>query len=168
MIFGLCVPLWAVHLSDGILQPQWQWFGFGLAGLLMLLGAWRLREEDLPPTALLAAAFFVASLIHVKVGPTSAHLLFNGLLGILLGRRAALAIPAGLLLQALLLGHGGVLALGVNACVLVLPALVTRWLFVLLQRHWLTVPLLAASLLLTAVGLVAGTSLLLTGGTSSV
>src|SRR5258708_4692399 len=99
--------LWAVHISDGILGSDWQLGGFVVAGLLALLGLWRLREEELPATALLAAAFFTASSIHVKVGPSSVHLLLNGLVGVILGRRAALAIPAGLLLQAALLSHGG-------------------------------------------------------------
>ena len=71
----------------------------------------------------MAAAFFVATLIHVKVGPTSVHLLLNGLVGVILGRRAPLAIAVGLFLQAALLGHGGFLPLGVNTCVMSLPAL---------------------------------------------
>src|SRR5262245_42218861 len=107
------MPLWAVHLSDGILDPAWQLGGFVLAGLLAVLALWRLHEEDLPATALLAAAFFTASSIHVRVGPTSVHLLLNGLVGVVLGRRAALAIPAGLALQALYLAHGGIGTLGV-------------------------------------------------------
>lgn len=35
----------------------------------------------------MTAAFFVASLIHVPIGPTSVHLLLNGLLGVVVGRR---------------------------------------------------------------------------------
>src|SRR5262245_7015179 len=100
--------LWAIHLPDNTLVPAWQIGGFVLAGLLMLLGAWRMREEDIPTTALLAAAFFVAAQIHVPVGPSSAHLLCNGLLGVLLGRRAVLAIAIGLVLQLVLFAHGGV------------------------------------------------------------
>ena len=34
---------------------------------------------------LLGAAFFVASLIHVPIGFSSAHLILNGLLGVVLG-----------------------------------------------------------------------------------
>ena len=60
------------------------------------------RDEDVPQTALLAAAFFIASQIHVRVGPSSAHLLLNGLVGVILGRRAVLAILVGLALQAIL------------------------------------------------------------------
>ena len=61
--------------------------------------------------------------VHVRVGPSSAHLLLNGLIGVVLGRRAVLAILVGLTLQAILFGHGGFLTLGVNTCVMALPAL---------------------------------------------
>ncbi len=128
------MPLWAVHISDGFLAEAWVAGGFAVAGLLALFGAWRIRDEEVPRTAVMTAAFFVASLIHVKVWPTSVHLLFNGLMGVSLGRRAALAIPVGLFLQWALIGHGGLFSLGVNACVLVLPALAAGYLFALLRR----------------------------------
>jgi cobalt/nickel transport system permease protein len=130
-------PLLAVHISDGILQPWWQLAGFALAGVLVVIGAWRLREEDVPATALLAAAFFIASSIHVDVGAGSAHLLLNGLVGVVLGRRAALAILVGLALQAVLLKHGGYGSLGVNVCVMTIPALVVGAAFrVLFRQRW--------------------------------
>src|SRR5207302_5573020 len=82
-----------------------------------------------PRIALLTAAFFVASSMHIPVPPASVHLLLNGLVGVILGWRAPLAIAVGLLLQALLLGHGGFLAVGVNTCVVTVPALVAWALF---------------------------------------
>jgi cobalt/nickel transport system permease protein len=137
--------LWAVHISDGVLSPPWLVAGFVLAALLALgavftdlvLDALRLRrfrEEEIAEVALLTAAFFVASLVHVRVGPTSVHLLLNGLVGVILGWRAALAIPVGLFLQAALLGHGGFTTLGVNSCVMALPALLAWALFNGLRR----------------------------------
>src|SRR6476660_9158966 len=111
------LALWAVHISDGVLAAPWWLGGFAVAGLLALFGAWRIREEEVPQVALLTAAFFVASLIHVRVGPTSVHLLLNGLVGVVLGRRAALAIPVGLALQVALLGHGGFTTIGINSCI---------------------------------------------------
>src|SRR5438132_11685586 len=121
--------LWAVHISDGVLAGPWLAGGFVVAALLAVLGAWRIRDEEIPQVALLTAAFFVASLIHVRVGPTSVHLLLNGLVGVVLGWRAGLAIPVGLFLQAALLGHGGMTTIGVNSCVMVLPALLASYLF---------------------------------------
>jgi len=78
--------------------------------------------------------FFVASLIHIRVYPTSVHLLLNGLVGIVLGLRAALAIPLGIFLQAVLVQHGGFTTLGVNCCDMVLPALFVGGMFRALQH----------------------------------
>jgi cobalt/nickel transport system permease protein len=133
--------LWAVHIADGVLTTPWLGAGFALAAVLALVAAFRVRDEEIPQIALLTAAFFVASLLHVRVGPTSVHLLLNGLVGVVLGRRAGLAIPVGLALQAALLGHGGFSTLGVNACVMTLPALLASVLFTVLHRvRWLSHP----------------------------
>jgi cobalt/nickel transport system permease protein len=136
------VVLWAIHISDGFLQWPWLLGGYLTAGLLLVVGAWGIREAEIPHVAVLTAAFFVASLIHVPVpmGPRT-HLLLNGLLGVVLGRRALLAIPVGLFLQAALFGHGGWTALGVNCCVMALPALLAWGLFANLRRlPWLRRP----------------------------
>jgi cobalt/nickel transport system permease protein len=127
--------LFAVHLSDGTVLWPWQAAGFVLAALLALWGAWRITDEEIPRVALLTSAFFVVSLIHIPAGPTSVHLLLNGLLGVILGRRVCLAIPIGLLLQALLLQHGGYGTLGLNSCIFVLPALAASAAFTLLGRR---------------------------------
>ncbi len=129
--FGL---LWAMHISDGVLTAPWLAAGFALSGLLALVAAYRVRDEEIPRIAVLSAAFFVATLMHLKLGPTSVHLLLNGLVGVVLGRRAPLAILIGLTLQALLLGHGGFTAIGVNACVMTLPALLAAALFFGMRR----------------------------------
>jgi cobalt/nickel transport system permease protein len=125
---------WAVHISDGVLTVPWLAGGFVISGLLASLAAYRVRDEEIPRIAVLSAAFFVASLLHVRMGPTSVHLLLNGLVGVVLGRRAPLAILIGLGLQAALLGHGGFTTLGINACVMTLPALLSGWMFAALGR----------------------------------
>src|SRR5947209_10992754 len=119
----------AVHISDNVLTAPWCLGGFAVAGVLFYLGSRRLQDEEVPRIALLTAAFFIASLIHVRLPPTSVHLLFNGLVGILLGWRACLAIPVGLLLQAIFIQHGGFTTLGINACVMVLPAVLAHYLY---------------------------------------
>jgi cobalt/nickel transport system permease protein len=162
-----CLP-WAVHIADNILRWPWLAGGFALAGALAALAAWRVRDEEVPRIALLTAAFFVASLIHVRLGPTSVHLLLNGLVGVVLGRRAPLAILVGLGLQAALLGHGGLTALGVNACVLTVPALLAGGLFALLhRRNWVRHPgcrlaLVALSALAWVLGLAFSATLIAT------
>ena len=126
------VPLFAVHISDGVLSPIFLGLGFAIALVLILPAMFRVEEEEIPRIGLLTAAFFVASLIHIKLGMTSVHMLLNGLVGVILGRRAPLAIIVALGLQALLLGHGGFTSLGVNAVVMSIPALVARCVLVLL------------------------------------
>ena len=161
------LPLWAVHISDGILTWPWLTGGFAVAVVLAVFGSWRIQDEEIPQVAVLTAVFFIASQIHVRVPPSSVHLLLNGLLGLVLGRRAALAIPVGLFLQAALFSHGGFTTLGINSCVMVLPALLAWQLFGLLQgiswvRHgWGRSALVAISVILWLLCLFYGVMLLL-------
>jgi cobalt/nickel transport system permease protein len=83
----------------------------------------QLDYERIPQAAVLAATFFVASLVSVPVGPSSVHLLLNGLMGLLLGWAAVPALLVALLLQAVFFGYGGVAVLGVNTMNLAVPAL---------------------------------------------
>src|SRR5215831_16370563 len=121
--------LFAVHISDYVLATPWWLGGFAVAAVLVYLGSLRLRDEEIPRIALLTAAFFIASLIHVRLPPTSVHLILNGLVGVLLGWRACLAIPVALFLQVLLINHGGFTTLGVNTCIMAPPALLSYYLF---------------------------------------
>jgi cobalt/nickel transport system permease protein len=98
--------------------------GAGLSLTLLAVAVRGLDYERIPQAAVLAAAFFLASLVSVPLGPASVHLIFNGLMGLVLGWAAVPAILVGLLLQALFFGHGGLLALGVNLMNLAVPALV--------------------------------------------
>jgi ABC-type Co2+ transport system permease subunit len=128
-VVGNLPLLFAIHLPDNVIEVSWCLGGFVLAGLLMWLGAWRIRDEEIPRVAIMVSAFFVASQIHVPLPVGTAHLLLNGLLGVVLGPRALLAIPLGLFLQMALFGHGGWTTLGVNSCIMSLPALLAWLLF---------------------------------------
>jgi cobalt/nickel transport system permease protein len=117
-----------VHIPDGILPLPATLGGFLLAGGLLALSLARIRRlpdprAAVPGAAMLTAAFFLASLIHFPLPPMSVHLVLNGLMGALLGWFAFPAIVVGLFLQAVMFGHGGLTTLGVNACLLGLPAL---------------------------------------------
>jgi cobalt/nickel transport system permease protein len=167
MIFvSFLAPLLAVHIADMVLSGPWVIGGWLGAALLVFWGAWRLREEEIPRIALLSAAFFVASSMHVRLGPGSAHLLLNGLLGVVLGRRAALAIFVGIVMQAALLGHGGFSTIGINTCIMTLPALAANPLFVGLcripgiRRPWFRSGLVGLSSFVLIISLVNGTVLL--------
>ncbi|MCI5144253.1 MAG: cobalt transporter CbiM, partial [Candidatus Electrothrix sp. AR3] len=89
--------------------------------------------DDIMPTALLSSTFFVASLVHVPLGPGSVHLVLSGLLGIILGWASFPAILIALLLQAVFFQFGGLTVLGVNTVVIAVPAvfcsyLISPWL----------------------------------------
>jgi cobalt/nickel transport system permease protein len=83
----------------------------------------------MPKAALLTAAFFVTSLIHIPVPPVSIHLVLNGLMGIILGYYAFPAILIGLFFQAVMFGHGGLSSLGVNAIIMGIPALLAAGIY---------------------------------------
>ena len=123
----------AVHLG-AVLTPAFAAGGF--VALVPLL-AWSMRgvgDDELGRLGVTTAAFFVASQVHFPVGPVSAHLLLNGVAGVVLGRRAPVALTVGLTLQALLFAHGDLTSLGVNAVVYCAPALVARPLLTALRR----------------------------------
>lgn len=118
-----------MHIADGVLSMPVT--GATVAGAAAAV-AWSvkgIREEEIPKTSLLAGAFFAVSLISIPVGPSSIHPLFAGLSGIILGRRAPLALFVALLLQAALFQHGGLTALGANTLMLALPALLAHYLY---------------------------------------
>lgn len=103
-----------MHISEGVLSPAVLTGGAVLAAVGTWAGLRRLDYERLMQVAMLSAVFFVASLVHVPVGLGSAHLLLNGLLGVLLGWAVFPALLTALLLQALLFQFGGLTVLGVN------------------------------------------------------
>lgn len=103
-----------MHISDGILSGPVLAAGFGGAALLAAATMRRMDVEEIPKVSVITAVFFVASLIHVPIGPSSVHLILNGLAGMVLGIRAFPAIMLGIILQAILFGHGGVSVIGVN------------------------------------------------------
>jgi cobalt/nickel transport system permease protein len=139
--------LFAVHISDGVLTTPWLLGGFVLAAILLTLAAWRIRDDEVPRIAVLTAAFFVSSLIHIRLPMASIHLLLTGLIGVVLGVRSALAIFVGLILQVFLMEHGGRWTLGVNTCVMTVPALLCWLLFQALHRvPWIHTPAARAAL----------------------
>lgn len=112
-----------VHIPDGVLSAPLLTAGAVLAASALAISLRRLDYDRIPQAAVLAATFFVASLISVPVGPSSVHLLLNGLMGLILGWAAVPAIIVALFLQAVFFGFGGLLVLGVNSVNMALPAL---------------------------------------------
>jgi cobalt/nickel transport system permease protein len=111
-----------MHIVDGALANPVVIGGAVAAIGGIAMGLRNLPLERIPAAGVLSASFFVASLIHVPIGPSSVHLILNGLAGLVLGWAAFPALFVGLLLQAVFFGFGGLTVLGVNAVNIALPA----------------------------------------------
>lgn len=122
-----------MHISEGILSAPVLIGGGVLTAAGTAVGLKCIDTERIMTVAMLSAAFFVASLIHVPIGPGSIHLILNGLLGMILGWAAFPAILTALLLQAVLFQYGGIVVLGVNTLVQALPAVLCYYAL----RPWL-------------------------------
>ena len=113
-----------MHISEGVLSASVLVSGAALGAAGTAIGLKKIDYDRIPEVAILSAAFFVASLVHVPIGPASVHLILNGLVGVFLGWVAFPAILVGLLLQVLLFKYGGLTSLGVNTVIMALPAAV--------------------------------------------
>ncbi|SHJ32618.1 cobalt/nickel transport system permease protein [Desulfatibacillum alkenivorans DSM 16219] len=111
-----------MHISEGVLSGPVLAAGAAVAVAGTAYGLKKLDFEKIPRAAVLSAGFFVASLVHVPIGVSSAHLILNGILGLLLGWTAFPAIAVALMLQAVLFQFGGITTLGVNTVVMAAPA----------------------------------------------
>lgn len=111
-----------MHISEGVLSAPVLATGAVLTTVGTVVGLKKLDYDRIMTVSLLAAAFFVASLIHVPVGPGSVHLLLGGLLGMILGWGAFPAIVVALGLQTLFFQYGGIIVLGVNGFIIAGPA----------------------------------------------
>lgn len=118
-----------MHISEGVLSPGVLVVGAALAVVCTAIGLRRLDYDRLMTVAILSAAFFVGSLIHVPIGPSSVHLILNGLLGMILGWAAFPCILVALMLQAILFQYGGITVLGVNTFNMAFPAVAAYYLF---------------------------------------
>lgn len=124
------------HIPDGVLSAPVLITGATATAALIGIAVRRLDYDRIPQAAVLTAAFFVASLFSVPVGPSSVHLVLNGLMGLVLGWTAVPAILVALIMQSLFFGYGGLLVLGVNCINIALPALICALLFgPALRRH---------------------------------
>ena len=156
-----------MHISDGVLPVSITIGCYAATIALTAVGVRKTKAESLPKVAVVTSAFFVASLIHLPLGPTSVHLSLPGLVGVLLGSSAYISIVLGLALQSLLFQFGGITALGANSLMMGIPALMVGWLFKQLKGSTLKGHAIAGALCgflgtILSVGFLA--ALLYTGG----
>ncbi|HAV42671.1 TPA: cobalt transporter CbiM [bacterium] len=123
-----------MHISDGVLSAPVVIGGYVATTALAGASLYKLKPEHIPRVAIITSAFFVASLIHIPLRPTSVHLILNGLVGMLLGPVAFISILVGIIFQALLFQHGGITTIGTNALMMGLPAILSWWFFSLIRQ----------------------------------
>ena len=132
-----------MHISEGVLSAPVLVSGGVLAAAGTAIGLKKIDYDHLARVGILSATFFVASLVHVPIGPSSVHLILNGIVGLLLGWAAFPAILVALLLQGVFFQFGGITTLGVNTIIMALPAVICYYLFAPLLHKDRTYLLLA-------------------------
>ena len=107
-----------MHISEGILSGSVLLAGWAGSAAGIAIGLRKTDTSRIVRTALLSSAFFLASLVNVKVGPSSTHLSLLAPMGLILGWGVFPAVFTALLLQAMLFHFGGLLVLGVNTFIM--------------------------------------------------
>jgi len=118
-----------MHISEGVISAPVIVTAAGLTAAGTAIGLKKLDYDRIAQVGILSATFFVASLVHVPIGPSSVHLLMNGIVGLLLGWAAFPAILIGLALQAMFFQFGGITVLGVNTLNVAGPAVICFYIF---------------------------------------
>lgn len=112
-----------MHLAEGVISsPAILGAGWAVACAGVAVGLKQMNETQAMRAAVMSSSFFVASLVHIPVFGVSIHLTLTGILGMVLGWAAFPAVFVALILQAVLFGYGGLTTLGLNTCIMALPA----------------------------------------------
>lgn len=136
LAFALPSTAQAMHISEGILPPQWAAVWFAIAFPFLALGLRNLkmksaREPFLKPmVGLIGAAVFVISCMPfpVPTAGTCSHPCGTGMAAILIGPTLTVVVSSiALLLQALFLSHGGLTTLGGNIVSMGIVGAFTGW-----------------------------------------
>lgn len=125
-----------MHIAEGVLSAPTLLGGAIISAAGIAYGLRNLDDKRIVLAGLMAAVFFIGSLIHIPIGFTNAHLILNGLVGVLLGWTAFPAIFTALVLQALLFQYGGITTLGVNTATMGLSAVIAGMIFRYIYALW--------------------------------
>ena len=118
-----------MHIADGVLTLESTAVITAVSLFVFYKAIKTIKEEEIPLTAVASAMFFIASFIHIPFGVTQIHLILLGVIGILISWSSFVAIFVALLLQALLLGYGGISSLGVNLFIMAMPAVMVYYIY---------------------------------------
>ncbi len=125
-----------MHISEGLLGIEYIAGGYAVTVGLAAFALKKVKEKDIPRLSVMGACFFVATLMHFKIGVSSVHLTFIGLMGLVLGTPSVLAIIAGLFFQAVMFQHGGLTTLGINTAIFSIPCFTAYGVFKLFSDKW--------------------------------
>ena len=111
-----------MHISDGILTPEWCIFWYLVSAVFVFVGARQVRakRKDDPlymsTVGLLGAAVFVISVWHIPVPVTGScsHPVGTPMAAILIGPFPTVVISAIALFFQTFIGHGGITTIGAN------------------------------------------------------
>lgn len=123
LLLAIASPAHAMHISEGILPLPWAALWFAVALPFVMLGCRelkRLSQEDLsikPLVGLLAAVVFIISCMPIPVptAGTCSHPCGTAIAAVLVGPSISVLISTvALLIQALVMAHGGLTTLGAD------------------------------------------------------
>ncbi len=111
-----------MHISDGILRPEWALLWYAVAIPFIAVGIWeikRKRENNpayMPLLAMVGAAVFIISVWHIPVPVTGScsHPIGTPMAAILVGPFATVVLSSIALFFQTFFGHGGLTTIGAN------------------------------------------------------
>jgi cobalt/nickel transport system permease protein len=111
-----------MHISDGILSPEWIAFWYAIAAIFVIIGVRQIaaKRKDNPAfmsiLALLGAAVFVISIWHIPVPVTGScsHPTGTAMAAMIIGPFPTVVISGIALFFQMFLAHGGLTTLGAN------------------------------------------------------
>ena len=147
-----------IHLPDGVL-PFWLWIsGFAIeivfVGILWRPGKPRTSTRDFALTSVLSAIMILVMMIEIP--PFSFHFNLSVVTGIILGPRSAVLAALVVNMILALIGHGGITMIGWNSVILSVEMIAGYYVFRLLARLHLKLPV--AAFVATFIGLALGTA----------
>src|SRR5271157_230577 len=137
-------PAHAMHISEGILPPQWSalWFALAIPFIAWGLRNLRIRSKEEPHlkamVGLVGAAVFVISCMPIPVpaAGSCSHPCGTGIAAIFIGPLLTVVVTSvALVLQALFLAHGGLTTLGADLASMGVAGAFTGYIsFILIRR----------------------------------
>lgn len=118
-----------MHIADGVITAQSTVVVSTVSALIFFISMKQLKQEQIALAAVCSAMFFVASFIHIPFGVTQIHLTLLGVIGLIIGLSGFVSVAIALILQALLMGYGGIASIGVNLFIMGVPVILVHWLY---------------------------------------